>query len=93
MLKYVARLVGGRRWVQPRRDFSACSQNLYRVTSRRLAEASPRISLRSYQEECIQAVLSSLENGHKRIGVSLATGSGKTVRASYPLLVLETKQI
>ncbi|EHA52180.1 hypothetical protein MCOR27_000326 [Pyricularia oryzae] len=79
MLKYVARLVGGRRWVQPRRDFSACSQNLYRVTSRRLAEASPRISLRSYQEECIQAVLSSLENGHKRIGVSLATGSGKTV--------------
>ncbi|QSS61240.1 DEAD/DEAH box helicase [Histoplasma capsulatum] len=35
--------------------------------------------LRSYQEECIQSVLSYLEKGHKRLGVSLATGSGKTV--------------
>ncbi|KAH8912839.1 P-loop containing nucleoside triphosphate hydrolase protein [Coniochaeta sp. PMI_546] len=37
------------------------------------------IQLRSYQEECIQSVLSALENGHKRVGISLATGSGKTV--------------
>ncbi|KAH6856720.1 P-loop containing nucleoside triphosphate hydrolase protein [Chaetomium sp. MPI-CAGE-AT-0009] len=37
------------------------------------------IVLRNYQEECIQSVLQSLENGHKRLGVSLATGSGKTV--------------
>ncbi|MCJ1240176.1 hypothetical protein MMC14_008176 [Varicellaria rhodocarpa] len=37
------------------------------------------IRLRDYQEECIQSVLSHLENGHKRLGVSLATGSGKTV--------------
>ncbi|KAK3688103.1 P-loop containing nucleoside triphosphate hydrolase protein [Podospora appendiculata] len=35
--------------------------------------------LRDYQEECIQSVLSSLEKGHKRLGISLATGSGKTV--------------
>ncbi|KAI0009717.1 P-loop containing nucleoside triphosphate hydrolase protein [Xylariaceae sp. FL0662B] len=35
--------------------------------------------LRDYQEECIQSVLKSLENGHKRLGISLATGSGKTV--------------
>ncbi|EEH42268.2 double-stranded DNA-dependent ATPase [Paracoccidioides brasiliensis Pb18] len=35
--------------------------------------------LRSYQEECIQSVLSYLKKGHKRLGVSLATGSGKTV--------------
>jgi ATP-dependent helicase IRC3 len=37
------------------------------------------VQLRDYQEECIQSVLASLENGHKRVGISLATGSGKTV--------------
>ncbi|KAL8722896.1 MAG: hypothetical protein Q9181_007399 [Wetmoreana brouardii] len=36
------------------------------------------IHLRDYQEECIQSVLSYLEKGQKRLGVSLATGSGKT---------------
>ncbi len=41
-----------------------------------------KIRLRQYQEECIQAVLSYLEKGHKRLGISLATGSGKTVRSS-----------
>lgn len=37
------------------------------------------IRLRQYQEECIQSVLSYMKDGHKRLGVSLATGSGKTV--------------
>ncbi|KAH8803145.1 DEAD/DEAH box helicase-like protein [Xylogone sp. PMI_703] len=37
------------------------------------------VKLREYQEECIQAVLSHLKDGHKRLGISLATGSGKTV--------------
>lgn len=37
------------------------------------------VRLREYQEECIQSVLTSLQHGHKRIGISLATGSGKTV--------------
>lgn len=45
-------------------------------------EQSYQIQLRPYQEESIQAVLSSLEKGHKRLGLSLATGSGKTVCVS-----------
>ena len=40
------------------------------------------ITLREYQEECIQSVLAYLAKGHKRLGVSLATGSGKTVCAT-----------
>ncbi|KAF2731491.1 P-loop containing nucleoside triphosphate hydrolase protein [Polyplosphaeria fusca] len=44
-----------------------------------VAPRPPPIKLRQYQEECIQSVLSYLEKGHKRLGVSLATGSGKTV--------------
>ncbi|KAL4951057.1 P-loop containing nucleoside triphosphate hydrolase protein [Aspergillus filifer] len=39
----------------------------------------PAIQLRDYQEECIKAVLDHVEEGHKRLGVSLATGAGKTV--------------
>ncbi|KAI0971355.1 P-loop containing nucleoside triphosphate hydrolase protein [Xylaria arbuscula] len=37
------------------------------------------VRLREYQEECIQSVLSSFQHGHKRVGISLATGAGKTV--------------
>lgn len=39
--------------------------------------------LRPYQEESIQSVLKYLENGEKRLGISLATGSGKTVIFSH----------
>lgn len=39
-----------------------------------------KLQLRDYQQECIRSVLSSLKRGHKRVGISLATGSGKTVR-------------
>ncbi|KAL7270363.1 putative ATP-dependent helicase IRC3 [Rhizina undulata] len=38
-----------------------------------------KFQLRNYQEECIQAVLDNVGEGHRRMGVSLATGSGKTV--------------
>ncbi len=40
---------------------------------------SASIRLRDYQEDCIQSVLSYFEKGGKRAGISLATGSGKTV--------------
>ncbi|KAL9004894.1 MAG: hypothetical protein Q9188_002300 [Gyalolechia gomerana] len=52
---------------------------IYRASSSSHQSASPPIHLRDYQEECIQSVLAYLEKGHKRLGVSLATGSGKTV--------------
>jgi ATP-dependent helicase IRC3 len=63
-----------------------------RITIRRASSAtSPTIvspqsplqtTLREYQEECIQSVLSYLQKGHKRLGISLATGGGKTVGIS-----------
>ncbi|KAF4976397.1 hypothetical protein FZEAL_6926 [Fusarium zealandicum] len=44
-----------------------------------VAHGAPKLQLRDYQEECITSVLESIKNGHKRVGISLATGSGKTV--------------
>lgn len=44
------------------------------------------IILRDYQKECIDAVLENVKHGHKRLAVSLATGSGKTV--SLPQLII-----
>jgi ATP-dependent helicase IRC3 len=48
-------------------------------TTARIAEPGSRIRLRDYQEESIKSVLTYVNNGHKRLGVSLATGAGKTV--------------
>lgn len=45
--------------------------------------AKSPIRLRDYQDECIQTVLSYLDKGQKRLGISLATGSGKTVSFCY----------
>lgn len=36
------------------------------------------ITLRPYQEACIQSCLDAIKSGHSRIGVSSPTGSGKT---------------
>jgi superfamily II DNA or RNA helicase len=38
------------------------------------------IKLRAYQKDCIDIVLKHVHAGEKRLGISLATGSGKTVR-------------
>ncbi|RMZ13560.1 hypothetical protein D0864_00405 [Hortaea werneckii] len=43
----------------------------------------PKVQLRPYQEESIQAVLDYLSKGERRLGLSLATGSGKTVIFSH----------
>ncbi|RPB05310.1 P-loop containing nucleoside triphosphate hydrolase protein [Choiromyces venosus 120613-1] len=37
------------------------------------------IKLRGYQEECIQAILKGVDEGERRMAISLATGGGKTV--------------
>jgi superfamily II DNA or RNA helicase len=42
-------------------------------------EAARKLRLRDYQLDCIKSVTHALKNGHKRVGISLATGSGKTV--------------
>ena len=57
------------------RPFTTCKQLLIE----QVASSPSRVRLRDYQEECIQSVLASLDKGHKRLGISLATGSGKTV--------------
>ncbi|KAJ4164605.1 hypothetical protein LMH87_006273 [Akanthomyces muscarius] len=55
------------------------------VLAHRIARASTsstkpqKPQLRDYQQDCIRSVLSSLKSGHKRVGISLATGSGKTI--------------
>lgn len=60
------------------------------ATSSSVLTTKPK--LRDYQLECIKSVLLSLKRGHKRVGISLATGSGKTVCYelfnSFPLVSL-----
>lgn len=51
------------------------------------------IALRDYQEECIQSVVRYVDEGHKRLGVSLATGSGKTVRTPHYIERLFTDRL
>lgn len=43
------------------------------------AVAGADLQLRSYQEECIQSCLQAIGEGKRRLAISLATGSGKTV--------------
>jgi len=46
-------------------------------------DGTPSIQLRPYQEESITSVLTNLAKGFRRLGLSLATGSGKTVIFSH----------
>lgn len=67
-------------WPGSRRPFKVFTESL--VVFRAFASTLPltgKLKLRDYQQECIRSVLSSLKMGHKRVGISLATGSGKTV--------------
>ncbi|KAJ4270309.1 putative ATP-dependent helicase IRC3 [Fusarium torreyae] len=57
----------------------ATKPQTFRAFASAVARETPKVQLRDYQEECIASVLSSLKHGHKRVGISLATGSGKTV--------------
>jgi len=41
--------------------------------------SSPPRPLRPYQQECIDACLNAISQGKRRLGISLATGAGKTV--------------
>ncbi|KAK5121631.1 hypothetical protein LTR85_004803 [Meristemomyces frigidus] len=55
----------------------------YLASVPRAQEANAAVTLRPYQEESIQAVLDYLAKGERRLGLSLATGSGKTVVFSH----------
>jgi len=55
------------------------SQRSFSLSTWHLTDNPLSLRLRDYQEECIQSVLASLDKGQKRLGISLATGSGKTV--------------
>ncbi|KAF3904955.1 hypothetical protein ABW20_dc0110390 [Dactylellina cionopaga] len=71
--------------VSPRRSYPAhLSGRQWQRWTNTEATTTPDLTpaafaLRDYQEECIQAVLDHHEQGHRRLGISLATGSGKTV--------------
>ncbi|OCL01724.1 P-loop containing nucleoside triphosphate hydrolase protein [Glonium stellatum] len=75
--------ISRRAWALPTRNFiryastSPTSCAAFQQTQK--AGSGLQITLRNYQEDCIRSVLSYLEKGHKRLGISLATGSGKTV--------------
>jgi ATP-dependent helicase IRC3 len=79
-------MLSSSRWLQSvsrtlQHTFSPLSQrrNLANVVAGTPVIREEAIRLRHYQEECIQSVLSYLKDGHKRLGISLATGSGKTI--------------
>ncbi|KAJ5913422.1 ATP-dependent helicase IRC3 [Penicillium tannophilum] len=68
------------RWKRPpRRHAVQCGWRNLRFNATLPQLSGSRIVLRDYQEESIQSVLKYLGDGHRRLGISLATGAGKTV--------------
>ncbi|KAJ5992850.1 ATP-dependent helicase IRC3 [Penicillium sp. IBT 35674x] len=68
------------RWKRPpRRHAVQCGWRTLRFNATLPQLSGSRIVLRDYQEESIQSVLKYLGDGHRRLGISLATGAGKTV--------------
>ncbi|USW53310.1 Putative helicase, P-loop containing nucleoside triphosphate hydrolase [Septoria linicola] len=64
------------RWRQPAfrsRQFASSARCCQAVVQ------AEQVKLRPYQQDSIWSVLDYLEKGEKRLGISLATGSGKTV--------------
>lgn len=78
----------GQLYLRPCRLTFTSSASSYAQPQSPDGEPSTGIQLRQYQEECIQSVLDHIAKGHKRLGVSLATGAGKTVCFASTELVL-----
>ena len=53
--------------------------DITRLIPPNLLQPAPPRPLRPYQEECVEAWLNAIEEGKRRLGISLATGAGKTV--------------
>jgi primosomal protein N' len=64
---------------KPRKKAPPKISDLARHIPPTVLQPSPSHSLRPYQEECVEACLKAVEEGKRRLGISLATGAGKTV--------------
>lgn len=83
----------GRIFQPPEQAYIALLPLVPSARCRGLATQSAPIKLRPYQEECIQAVLKYLKDDGSRAGISLATGSGKTVSSRNLLPSLRTREL
>ncbi|ORY86217.1 P-loop containing nucleoside triphosphate hydrolase protein [Protomyces lactucae-debilis] len=63
--------------VRPSLHYLSTNRSSLAGTATKFARSA--VTLRPYQEECIQSCITAIQEGKRRIAVSLATGSGKTV--------------